>query len=426
MLRFAIRPTRDMTIDDLRVAIYNYILSKQLGKQLIVRVDDSNKAKNIEGKDKEILELLALFSIEYSHAVYQSDSLKYHQKLAMQLMTQKRAFACFCSDEKLNELKNEAKKENREYVYDGFCENLSDETVLNCNAPFKVRIKKPEGNIDFKDSLQGEFKYTPNEVGYFTILRHNKTPTYNYACAVDDMLYDISLVVRRDKHLLDSAKQIYIRTLLNYTKKIDYIHIPSLINKSNEKSISVRWLVDEGILPSAIANYLVLIGNNTPKEIFSLEEAIVWFKLENFSKRNEIFDLKRLKEINKKHLEEIEDMRLSKILGFADSDIGKLAKLFLIECDTIKEIKEKIELIFSKKDSYSNYGIEFKRIKESLQKASYFDNFDKLLEYLSKDTNLEGDSLMEPLKYLLRGRESGPDIKKMYPLIKNYLGELIK
>ena len=122
---------------------------------------------------------------------------------------------------------------------------------------------------------------------------------------------------------------------------------------------SVKWLIDEGFLPSAIANYLVLIGNKTPNEIFTLEEAISWFKIENISKDSAVFDIDKLKFINKKHLETIDDMRLSKILGFADTDIGKLGKIFLEEASTIKEIKEKIDLIFASKTSYEGLEEEF-------------------------------------------------------------------
>ena len=147
MLRFAPSATVDMNIGNLRVAIFNYILSKQLNEDLLIRIEDIDKEKNIEGKDKEILELLSLFSIDYKSIAYQSENLKYHQKMAMQLMSKKKAFSCFCSDEKLQELKDEAKKDSKPYEYDGFCSMLSDETVINCNAPFTVRIQKPMDNI---------------------------------------------------------------------------------------------------------------------------------------------------------------------------------------------------------------------------------------------------------------------------------------
>ena len=218
MLRFAPSPINDMNIENLRIAIFNYIVSKQLNEDLIIRIEDINIEQNVEGKDKEILEILNLFSIEYKSVMHQSDSLKYHQKMALQLMTQKKAYACFCSDTKLDELKEEAIKNDKPFGYDGFCESLSDETVLNTNAPFTVRIKKPEHNIKFTDLLKGDFDYKPFDVDSFIILNQDKTPTYNYACAVDDMIMDISVVIRSQEHLSNTPNQMLkqiIQLLLN-------------------------------------------------------------------------------------------------------------------------------------------------------------------------------------------------------------------
>lgn len=408
MLRIALNPTRDLHINDLRVALFNYIVSKQLNEELLIRIEDLEKDKNIEGKDKEILELLSFFSIDYRGVVYESENLKYHQKMAMQLLTQKKAFACFCSDEKLNEIKEKAKSEGKNYEYDGFCETLSDETVLNCNAPFTVRIKKSD------------------KVDSFIILKHDKTPTFNYASAVDDMLYDTTVVINYEKDSLDEAKQNHVRNQLNYNKEIDYIHISNIIENENNNLNNVKWLIDEGFLPSAIANYLVLLGNETPKEIFTLEEAISWFDIKNISKTNLEFDLEKLKEINKKHLEEIEEMRLSKILGFADSDIGKLGKLYLEEVTTIKEIKAKIDAIFTQKDETKDFKNEVQEIITCLKEAPFINNFDKLKEYILDNTNLNANSLDKPLRYALTGSLKGPDLSKIYSLIKNYTKEIAK
>ncbi len=433
MLRFAPSPTGDMHIGNLRVAIFNYILSKQLNEKLLIRIEDTDKQRNIEGKDKEILEILNLFSIDYSQVIYQSENLKYHQKLAMQLISQKKAFACFCSDEKLEELRQKAKEENKPFRYDGFCETLCDETVLNCNAPFTVRVKKPEKNIRFTDGLKGDFDYEPFDVDSFIILRHDKTPTYNYACAADDMLYDISTVIRGEDHISNTPKQIHIRNLLNYAKKINYIHLPIILNAQTGKKMSkrddassVKWLIDEGFLPSAIANYLVLLGNKTPNEIFTLEDAIEWFDIKNVSRGAAKFDIDKLRFINRKHLEIIDEMRLSKILGFADTDIGKLGKLFLEEASTIKEIKSKIDPIFAPKLTCKGFEEEFAQLKLCMSNAPYFDDFEDLKTYISEKTGLKGKNLFKPLRYILTGRDNGPNISDIYLLIKNYLGEIIK
>lgn len=433
MLRFAPSPTGDMHIGNLRVAIFNYIVSKQLNEGLIIRIEDTDKERNIEGKDKEILEILNLFSIEYKSVFYQSENLKYHQKMALQLMTQKKAFACFCSDSKLEELKEESIKKGIAFRYDGFCETLSDETVLNTNAPFTVRLKKPNHNIKFTDLLKGDFEYAPFDVDSFIILRQDKTPTYNYACSVDDMLMDISMVIRGEDHVSNTPKQIHIRESLGYTKEIKYVHLPIILNASTGKKMSkrddassVKWLIDEGFLPSAIANYLVLMGNKTPTEIFTLEEAISWFKIENVSKSGAKFDIDKLRFINRKHIELLDDMRLSKILGFADNDIGKLAKLYLEEASTIKEIKSKLNNIFSQKSTLEGFEQESQTIKEVLKNAPYFENYNDLKDYVVQKTELKGKNLFKPLRYILTGVENGPNLTDIYPFIKNYIGEITK
>ena len=424
MLRFAPDATKELSIDNLRVALFNFIIAKQQNEDLLIRIDDA-PIKNDEKKDKEILELLSLFSIDYKGAVYQSDNLKYHQKMAMQLMSQKKAFACFCSDEKLKELKQTAKKEKKPYEYDGFCSTLSDETVLNCNAPFTVRIQKPLENIIFEDEVQGKKEYSASQVDAFFILNHDKSPTYNFACAVDDMLYNISTVIRSNQHLLNTAKQIHIRSSLGYEKDLNYIHVPA-VSSSKKNENSVKWLIDEGFLPSAIANYLVLLGYDTPKEIFTLEEALEWFDIKKISKNEIDFDIKKLRSINQKHLETMDNMRLSKILGFADTDIGQLAKLFLKKSSTIKEIKKQLDLIFTEKKEFKGSQEIFSKVQTCLKSAPYFDKLDDLKAYIIQETSLDNQSLKEPLNYILTGQNKSLDISKIYPLIKNYLGEIIQ
>ena len=433
MLRFAPSPTGDMHIGNLRVAIFNHILSKQNNEELLIRIEDTDKQRNIEGKDKEILELLQLFSIDYSRVVYQSENLKYHTQLGMKLLLDKKAFNCFCSDEALEKDRQKAKEEGKPYRYSGFCEDISDEAKMYCDAPFVVRIKKPTSNIKFTDLVKGDFEYKPFDVDSFVILRQDKTPTYNFACAVDDMLYDISTVIRGEDHLSNTPKQIHVRDSLGYDKQIDYIHLPLILNietgkkmSKRDNSSSVKWLIDEGYLPVAIANYLVLLGYNTPKEVFTLEEAIEWFDISKVSKASPKFDISKLRFLNKEHLKTIDELRLSKILGYADKELGTLAKIYLEECSTTKEIKAKLDKIFSKKDSLENFEDEFKLLKECLQKAPFIDSFDELKKYITQNTGLKGKKLFMPLRYILTGETSGPNLSEIYPLIKNYIKEITK
>ncbi len=433
MLRFAPSPTGDMHIGNLRVALINHILSKQLNEELLIRIEDTDKKRNIEGKEKDILELLTLFSVNFTRVMHQSENIKYHSQMAMKLLLDKKAFNCFCSDEALEQDREKAKKEKLPYRYSGFCENISDEAKFECNAPFTVRLKKPEHNIKFNDAIKGELEYKPFDVDSFILLRQDKTPMYNFACAIDDMLFDISTVVRGEDQLPNTPKQIHIRESLGYTKEIKYAHLPMILNMETGKKMSkrdnassVRWLVDQGYLPVAISNYIILLGYNPPTEIFTLEEAQEWFDLNKISKSSAKFDITKLKFINREHIKLMDELRLSKILGYADRDIGKLAKLYLEECDTINEIKLKLTTLFKDKKNLNGFENEFKLLKECVINAPYIDDLDDFRKYITNKTGLTEEKLFIPLRYALTGSQNGPSLSDIYPLIKNYIGEIIQ
>ncbi|OHE07588.1 MAG: glutamate--tRNA ligase [Sulfurimonas sp. RIFOXYD12_FULL_33_39] len=432
MLRFAPSPTGDMHIGNLRVALFNYIVSKQKNEELIVRIEDTDKERNIEGKDKEILEILDLFGIEYSQVMYQSHNARFHSAMALQLLHEIKAFSCFCSSEWLDKKREEAKESKTAYRYDDACSNLPGELVIDNMNPFTVRIRKPLEAIVVKDHIKGEIKFDPNEIDSFIIMRQDKTPTYNFACAVDDMLSDISLVIRGEDHVSNTPKQILIRTSLGYTKNIEYAHLPIILNDNGKKmskrddASSVKWLLEEGYLPSAIANYLILMGNKPPKEIFDIKEAIKWFNLENISKSPARFDINMLKHINKEHLKMLDSKELSRYVGFADEEIGELAKVYLEEVSTTKELKSKIKPIFSEKEIPNEFKESANTIIKVIKNAPYFEEYEDFKNYVMKESALKGKNFFKPLRLLLTGAEHGPDIAVIYKYIKNYIGEIVK
>lgn len=423
MLRFASSPTSDMHIGNLRVALFNYIASKQRDEDLIIRIEDTDKERNIEGKDKETLGLLDLFGIEYSQVLHQSQNFKFHSAMALQLLHEKKAFSCFCSPEWLERKREEANANKEAYKYDGACENLPAELVIDNMNPFTIRIKQPSDVITIKDHINGEVTFKPEDVDSFVILNQDKTPTYNFACAVDDMLSDISLVILGEEHMENTPKQDHIRTSLKYDKKIEYAHLPNILN---DDAVSVKWLLEEGYLPSSISNYLVSIGNKTPKELFTIGEAVEWFDLDNISKSPARFDMSILKHINREHLKSLDDKELSRYVGFADIEIGKLAKIYLQEAGTTKELREKIEPIFSDKSIPKEFEEQAKIIADAIKKAPHFEEYDDFESHIMKESELKDKNFSTPLRLLLTGAEYGPDISEVYKYLKNYIGEIVK
>jgi glutamyl-tRNA synthetase len=427
MYRFAPSLTKDLHIENLRTAMFNYICAIQDKEKFIVRIEDIDKKKNIEGKDQEILELLNLFGISFDQVIYQSEGLKFHRQLGSKLLMDGNAFSCFCTPEILEQKKQEAKNNKQSYRYDETCKKLSDAEIMENESPFVIRAKKPSDAIEFTDLIKSDIKFEPKDIDDFVILKVDKTPTYNFACALDDMLYSIKTVIRSEDYISDTPKQKLIHQYLGYDQDIQYAHLPTILNQSGKQDddTSVKWLLEEGFLPDAIVNYLILIANETPKEIFTLKEAIEWFDIKNISKTPVKFDMKKLRQINKEHIKLLNPLELAKFIGYSSKDLGELAKVYLEEASTINEIKDKIDSIFSIKSS-EEFADKLKLLKEASKDLPYYKNFDEFKNILSEKSGLKGEELLKPLHILLTNKESGPNLNDIYPHIKNYLGEIIK
>ena len=432
MLRFATSPTGDMHIGTLRVAILNYLLAQQRHESFIVRIDDTDKERNIEGKDTEIMQILEKFALNHESVFHQSEHLHMHQTLAIRLLEEGKAFVCTCTAEQLEKDR-----------YSGKCFDVdkTEHAKLKESAvPFVIRIKKPTEAIVSHDLIKGELTTATNDVDSFIILHTDGTPTYNFASACDDMISGVDFILQADDHLSNTAKQIHIKKQLGFDQetinKTIYAHLPILLNTSGKNMLNkkmlkqddtslVKWLFGEGFIPDAIINYLLLLGNSkVPEEIFTLPEAIEWFKLENISKSETIFDIDKMRFINAEHLRRMDDRQLSTLFGFADADIGKLAKIYLEEASTIKELIAKIKPIFAAKNFEGEWGEQMRKMEVIVQNAPMINDFDAFKTYMMKESGLKDENFLKPLRLLLTGAQHGPELSDIYPLIKPYLLEV--
>ncbi len=432
MFRFALSPTGDIHIGNLRVALFNYICAKQQNDKFIVRIEDTDKKRNIENKDKDILEILGIFGITYNHFYYQSHNFKYHLQFASTLLDEKKAFMCFCTEDELKAKRELAKKQKRVYKYDGVCENISNDNILKSTKPFVIRVKKPKDDISFSDTIKGDLTFSKESIDSFVIMRVDNYPTCNFASAIDDMLQGVTYVIRCEDYLLNTPKQEHIRKFLGYNEHISYAHLPIILNHFGKKmskkddASSVQWLLDQGYMPEAITNHLILLGNKTPKEIFSLEEALEWFDINSISKSAAKFDIDKLRFLNRAHIKLLNDEELAKRIGYSGKTIGKLAKLYTEEGSTTFEIKQKIDALFATKTTNSEFGENLKILKDITKNAPHFEEFNDFKKYLMQKSGFKGNSLFKPLRILLTNNENGPELTVLYPLIKNYLKEIIK
>jgi glutamyl-tRNA synthetase len=395
LLRIALTPTREFTLSDLQKALLTYIVAKQKGEQLLIRIEDGNSDDNIEGKAQEILKLLEIVGLSYDHLVLQSENLALHQKMGMQLLVKKQAFSCFCS--------------NPKEPYDDACANLSDDVVLNTEAPFVVRLKRPQ-SASF-DS--------------FVTLYHDKKPTPTFATAIDDMIFDISTIVD-DEDEENLEKEQFVRAQLSYDKEVEHITIPTLLNPTEDESFNLIWLIKEGFVPEAIVNYIISLTLTTPNEHFTLQEATEWFEYAMIKSEPITFDIEALKAMNQAHLQIMDDLRLAQFIGYSDPDIGKIAKLFATQQATTNEIRVEVDKIFSKRDKLQGYEEQQRKVRNAILELGIIEEYRELLGAITQKSGLEGEALHKPLTYLLTGSKESISLETLYPLIKNYLLQIIK
>lgn len=434
MYRFAPSPTGDMHIGNLRAAIFNYICSLQDKSGFILRIEDTDTARNIEGKDQEIIEILKRFGIKWQSLYYQSKNLKFHQQFAAKLLAEKKAFCCFCSEEELEAKKQAAKDAGEAYRYDGQCEHLSAQEVLNCEKPFTIRLKKPDHALEFTDAIKGRIVFEPQNIDSFVIMRADKTPTYNFACACDDMMQGVSFVIRGEDHVSNTPKQNWIRQSLGYDGEIKYAHLPIILNSEGKKmskredSSSVKWLLQSGYLPEAIANYLILLGNKTPREVFSMDEAVEFFDIAKISKSPAKFDEDKLAFINREHIKRASEQRLAELFEL-EPKFAPLIKFYTQEASLIPQIKEKIAAIYGAKDISQEWAAQAQALREAilnlLSSNGASAEFNDFKAALSQATSLKGKSLFMPLRFLLTGVPHGPELSELYPLIRADLKEIL-
>jgi glutamyl-tRNA synthetase len=401
-----------MPIEKLRVAILNYLVAKQRNEPFLVRMEDIDTQRNIEGKDTEIMQILEKFALLHDQVFHQSEHLHMYQTLAIRLLEEKKAFVCTCPSE-----------------YDrchSNCESLDRAAyaeLKESGEPFVIRIRKPEDDISFHDLIMGDIVRTPEEIGDFTILRTDATPTYDFACACDDMLSNISLVLREERYLGNTPRQIHIKERLGYEEVTQYGHLPSL---TNGESLTVLQLFQEGFIPDAIINYLIGLGYpESPEAVFYFPDAIGWFDVQRILDRPVTFDIGALRILNREHLRMMDDKRLSTLFGFADADIGKLAKVYLEEASTINELAARIRPVLAPKRFEGEWEASMRQIQHVLIDAPMFETFDELKAYVTEETGLEGEALLTPLRWLLTGDKEGPALDRIYPYIRSYLLEVI-
>jgi len=406
MLKFTPSSTQELNLSSLRIALISYITAKQKDDELIFVVDDNEEIK--EPLDSQNIEILKKFAIEAKDTIYKSKNKNIYQSLALKLLEEQKAFVCFCSNQTDDNCNLE-------------CFNLTQDEISklkDSKKEFKIRVKEPTSNIVIQDIINKDIEVDKKNIGTFAILESlegNNKATTLFTDAIDIMLLAITCQIRDKSDINLSAKELYILNLLDYSQIPNYAHLPSL---EGADEITIKSLFKQGFLPDTIINYLLSPLVDIDKKVFYLPEAIKKFSLENISKDAIKFNMQELKELNRKHLMLIDDKKLSTIFGFADSNIGKLAKLFLKDAYTINELITALKAVFSQKECSD----EIKEVAKVIQNAPMISDFNKFKAYIKDNIKIDDKRLETALRVLLVGsKESNVELKEVFKLINPYL-----
>jgi glutamyl-tRNA synthetase len=307
-VRFPPSPTGYLHIGGARTAIYNWLFAQKTGGKFILRIEDTDIERSTEESIKGILDGLEWIGVTWDEGPYfQSAYADDHRRAARELVEIGHAYKCFCTQEELEQKREEARRRKEDYHYDGTCRNRSADEVAGLEAearPHVIRFKvvRGPGGVVFQDAVYGGIEKRYRDIEDFVILRSDGSPLYVLSNAVDDIRDRITHVIRGQDHLANTPKQIMIYEALG-EKLPRFAHMPLTLDPQKRKIskrahgevVSVQYYRERGFLPWALVNFLVLLGWSTSdnREFFTKEELIAAFSLEGINRANSVFDIRK-------------------------------------------------------------------------------------------------------------------------------------
>ena len=373
--RFAPSPTGYMHIGNLRTALYSYLIGKHDGGKFILRIEDTDRERLVEGATDVIKSTLKITGLDYDegpdvggeHGPYvQSERKDIYMEYAKKLVDLGAAYYCFCTKERLEKLH----EEDAVGGYDRHCRNLTKEEVeenLAKGIPFVIRQKMPlEGVTIYTDSVFGEISMNNSELQDQILMKADGYPTYNFCHVVDDYLMGVTHVVRGSEYLTSTPKYVLLYDAFGWERPT-YVHLPLLMGKNEDGTISklskrhgavsFQDLVKDGYLPEAITNYIALLGwcpKETNTEFFTLEELKAVFTIDGVSKSPAVFDFEKLLWFNGEYIHKLDDGTFETLVNpFIKTEIpqnvnkNKMLSLLKTRISKLSEIDEKMSFFIS-------------------------------------------------------------------------------
>lgn len=454
-VRFAPSPTGYLHIGGARTALFNWLFARKMGGKLILRIEDTDTERLKEDSVSQILTSLKWLGLNWDEGpeaggecgpYYQSERRELYSKYAQQLLDEGKAYYCFCTPADLEAEREKQRAAKQPFRYARTCRDLDPEVAkarAAAGEPYSVRIKIPtEGSITVHDLIHGDITFNMDQFDDFVIVKSNGMPTYNFAVVVDDHLMGMTHVLRAEEHLSNTPKQLLIYEALGFEPP-KFGHMPMILAPDRSKlskrhgATSVEEFRAQGYLPEAIINYLTLLGwgPGDEREIFTLEETVKLFELEQMSKKAAVYDTKKLTWMNGQYLSELP---LEKILPEAETFFikdglvtkewlaenkeyfAKLVDTVRVRVKTLQEVADASAYFFKDVEAYDEKGVakHFKpEAAELLEKCIAALEADEVFNLTSTeaiynkiaaDNGLALGKVIHPTRLALTGRTVSP------------------
>ena len=469
-VRFAPSPTGYLHIGGLRTALFNYLYARHTGGKMILRIEDTDRTRFVEGALENLLKALKWSGVEIDEGVMldengkvtekgdfgpyiQSERVKQgiYDKYINQLLEEGKAYYCFCSQERVDKVRDQMKADGLTPKYDGLCRSIpleeARERVAN-GEEYTVRLKLPKDyDISFEDRIKGKITFNTDDQDDQVLIKRDGYPTYHFAVVVDDHLMGITHVVRGDEWISSTPKHVYLYEAFGWDAP-EYIHLPTVLNKDHKKYSKrngdgmVEDFIEEGYMPEGLINFLSLLGwsPDSEEEIFTMEELAKQFDFDRVNKTGAVFDKKKLDWVNGHYVRDLSPEKLAEDIkpymiksGLIDesydhdklvllsetwqsaidkfSDAPELAKNYYIkseEVDYDDDAKEAVSTEDAKTlfDAFLNHLDEVDEIDADFAKS--------VMKTIQKETGIKGKNLWFPVRAAVTGSVHGPDLSNAF------------
>lgn len=454
-VRFAPSPTGFIHIGSLRTALFNLLFARHHGGKNILRIEDTDQSRKVEGAVENLIKNLSLLDINFDEGplqggdfgpYYQSERLDIYKKYCDELVSKGAAYYAFDTPEELDEMRKLQQLEGRQTMYDGRARDLTEDEVkenIKNGKPFVIRLKVPrDEEIKFDDLIKGTIKIETNAIDDQILLKSDGFPTYHLANVVDDHLMNITHIIRGEEWVTSVPKHILIYRALGWEVP-KMAHVPLILNKDKTKlskrqgDVAVEDYLKKGYLKEALINFMALLGWNPgegeEQEFFSLEELNKRFTIEKVQASGAVFNIDKLNWMNNAYIKNYDPDKLTELslpyfenTGIDINDITKVKKILLavrVYLNKLDEIPEQLKIFTQEDVALENENLKeilladtsktvFKALVEKFAGVQILDpvSYKNALNEVQKETGIKGKQLFKPLRIALTGSENGPEL----------------